>query len=251
MKRIVSLLCRNLVRRAENQSRRQWSSRHFESTVEQFCSLKRKRGGATFLQVGANDGRTNDPLHRFIVRHGLNGFCLEPLPAAFELLQKTYEAHPGVVPVQAAIGQVSGTMDLFVAGLPDTATPDQRLDATRKATFSKATAIRRTRKLCGLDSDVEAERRLERIEVPCRTLFEFVGERGNPVIDILQIDAEGEDWNILAQASDLPQLPAVINLEHKSLSSMDREAMAAWFTDHGYVWFEHGRDTCGLRLDFV
>lgn len=241
--------CRKREHRAAKKAWRECATHHFEQALEQLCHARRSAGGARFLQIGANDGRTNDPLHPFIMRHELRGYALEPLPAAFELLRETYADSSAVIPAQVAIGPESGELDLYMAGLPENATRDQWLDATRKATFSKATALRKTRKACGLKNDAEAESRLQRVQVPVRTLSAFIEERGEPAVDILQIDAEGEDWNILRQVGDMSRLPTLVNLEHKGLSDADRENVRAWFAENGYFWFEHGRDTCGIRVN--
>lgn len=247
MQRWFDRLCRKRARRATEEAKREHSERLFEQAVEQLCRTRERAGGARFLQIGANDGCTNDPLHSFIIHHRLPGFCLEPLPAAFELLQRTYANSPTVVTAQVAIGTGTGSVDLYMAGLPENATTEQWLDATRKATFSKSTAVRKTRKMCGLDNDAEAEERLQRVQVPVQTLADFVEEHGSPHIDILQIDAEGEDWNVLQQAEKLPWPPTLINLEHKGLSPSERDCVQAWFAENGYFMFEHGRDTCGIR----
>src|SRR3954468_10330611 len=57
-------------------------------------------GGAysdvAFLQIGANDGVTGDPIRAFVTRYGWHGVCLEPQPEAFARLQATYRDQPQV-----------------------------------------------------------------------------------------------------------------------------------------------------------
>lgn len=248
MNRLFNRVCQKRKTRATKHAWHECSEHHFTNALDQVCRMRQREGGARFLQIGANDGYTNDPLYPFIERYQLAGYCIEPLPAAFELLQETHVVHPAVTLVQAAIGTQSGTMELFMAGLPDDANEEQWLDATRKATFSKETALRKTHKVCRPGNDAEAERRLQCIPVPSKTLRDFLEERGNPRIDILQIDAEGEDWNILRQVGELHQLPTFINLEHKGLTQEEQHAVHEWFARFGYLRFEHGRDTCGVRI---
>ncbi|MCC5859278.1 MAG: FkbM family methyltransferase [Ectothiorhodospiraceae bacterium] len=246
---IRSWLCGKAERRARKAARRAADEALFAGLLDQLCRSREAHGGARFLQIGANDGCTNDPLHPVIQRYRLEGICVEPLPEAFDLLRKTYSDHPNVRLIQRAIGSESGWMNLYVAGLPDGASEAERRDAYRKATFSKASAIAKTRKACGVD-DRAAEEKLQIRQVETSTLPGLLADCGNPGIDILQIDAEGEDWRILRQLDGLPSLPPLVNLEHKGLDPEEREAMQRWLSRSGYLWFEHGRDTCALRIDW-
>ncbi|MDF1614767.1 FkbM family methyltransferase [Desulfurivibrio dismutans] len=242
-----SWLCRTAEKKAAKLARKSALEGLFAGLLEQYCRLHEAHGGARFLQIGANDGKTNDPLFPCIKKFRLAGICVEPLPEAFEILRETYREHSNVVLVQRAIGSSEEMMKLYVAGLPENATVAERLDASRKATFSKESAIAKTKKECGLGSDQEVEARLEICHVKTTTLPGLLAEYGHPRVDILQIDAEGEDWNILQQVAVLPALPSLVNLEHKGLSQKARHEMHTWFARAGYLWFEHGRDTCALR----
>ena len=44
-----------------------------------------------FIQVGANDGRTGDPIRKHIERYQWRGLLLEPLPNVFEVLTRNYQ----------------------------------------------------------------------------------------------------------------------------------------------------------------
>ena len=50
----------------------------------------------TFLQIGAFDGRQNDPLYQFITRYHWRGVLVEPMPDAFAKLQEAYRDEPQV-----------------------------------------------------------------------------------------------------------------------------------------------------------
>lgn len=49
-----------------------------------------------FVQIGADDGRRNDPIHDLVTRHNLAGLAIEPLPDLFVELKKTYRRYPKV-----------------------------------------------------------------------------------------------------------------------------------------------------------
>src|ERR1700760_2430287 len=43
-----------------------------------------------FIQIGGNDGKSNDPIHDLAVGLQLSGVIVEPLPSAFAALQANY-----------------------------------------------------------------------------------------------------------------------------------------------------------------
>ncbi len=60
------------------------------------------------VQVGANDGVINDPLHGFLKAHpaATRVILVEPQAALIPVLRQAYACHPGAVIVQAAVGPV-------------------------------------------------------------------------------------------------------------------------------------------------
>ena len=66
-----------------------WSCRDFHSVMSAFSSSN------TFVQFGANDGVTNNPLRRYVAAGGFSGIMAEPVQATFRKLQSLYEGRPG------------------------------------------------------------------------------------------------------------------------------------------------------------
>jgi len=50
-----------------------------------------------FIQIGANDGKTNDPLHEFINKYEPSGLLIEPIDSVFSRLLKTYKNRNNLV----------------------------------------------------------------------------------------------------------------------------------------------------------
>ena len=57
-----------------------------KGSLEEFLNeySKSKIDGLTVIQIGANDGITHDPIHKFIKRDKWNGVLLEPQPYVYE-----------------------------------------------------------------------------------------------------------------------------------------------------------------------
>lgn len=56
-----------------------------------------------FLQIGAYDGISTDPLRKFIERFAWRGVMLEPQPGPAEQLRRLYPEGSGIVVLQAAL----------------------------------------------------------------------------------------------------------------------------------------------------
>ncbi len=163
-----------------------------------------ERQVATFIQIGANDGRSNDHLHEFINSDGWRGVLVEPMPDAYRSLEATYKGNDRVRLVNKAVGTANETLRLYYIDRPDIPGLGQL------TSFLRANVLAHRRYLRHLDygpADVKA------CDVPCVTLPTLVAEHGVTELDVLQIDAEGMDCHILA-GLDLNRLrPRVITFE--------------------------------------
>lgn len=81
---------------------------------------RRVGSGFTVIQVGANDGISHDPIHKFIKRDDWGGVLLEPQKQVFEdRLSKLYERHDDLHVLNAALGHRDGTTTLFKIGFSE------------------------------------------------------------------------------------------------------------------------------------
>src|SRR6185369_11776812 len=55
------------------------------------------RSGATFVQIGACDGLSEDPVHDFIRKGVFQALLVEPIPENFARLRESYEGAKNVV----------------------------------------------------------------------------------------------------------------------------------------------------------
>ena len=63
----------------------------------------RQSPGFFFVNIGANDGVENDPIHPFLEEYGWAGVAVEPDPDVFATLQANYRKFPGVALERALI----------------------------------------------------------------------------------------------------------------------------------------------------
>lgn len=194
-----------------------------------------------FVQIGANDGVTYDPLHRYVTQYNLAGIALEPAPSVFASLTRTYADYPRVRCVNAAIGRQRGRATLYTV-------KDEHLTSedARRAFAGGASFIRdiRVKTLAGkLPGNVDPEGYIEPIPVEVMTFDDLALAR----VDFLQIDAEGYDYEILKTVDLRRYRPAVINFESHFLSRSDAADCRAMLRAHGYEFFDSGSDTTAYR----
>lgn len=177
-----------------------------------------------FLQIGAYDGLTRDALHDSICRYQLKGVLVEPQKAAFEKLQETYADQPQLTLVNAAIAEQSGSRTMY----------SMHGGASLLASFDKKHLLKH-----GVPAD-----RIRAEEVQCMTadeLLDLVGGR----VDLIQIDAEGYDYEVL-QMFDLAKLkPSLVRYERLHLTRRKQDLAASQLADLGYRLIVDRMDAMG------
>ena len=70
--------------------------------------------------------------------------------------------------------------------------------------------------------------------VPCATLDELIKKHGMSNIHILQIDAEGHDYQVLKTLNLAMNSPLIIQFEHGHLSPREIDGAVEYLNSHGY-----------------
>lgn len=179
-----------------------------------------------YLEVGAFDGVSGDPLYPLIEKHALRGCLIEPQQDAFARLQANYRHFPsgGFVFVNAAIGERDGAVPLYRIR-PEFRGPDW---LPQIASLDRDFLVGLSDLVPDLESFLEIE------TVPCLTFDTLFRTYGLPPVDLLQIDAEGRDAEIL-ELFDVPRRrPAIVHFEHKHLSEAAYERCLDCLIPAGY-----------------
>lgn len=155
-----------------------------------------------FIQIGANDGISSDPIRDFVTQNQVAGLALEPLSDVFERLVANYRNYPKVTPVRTAIHRTDKSVEIHRV---DPARVEELGEWTRGIGSVKAEhhALSRT-----------ASSAMVTESVPGMTLGELVSTHKVDHIDLLQIDTEGYDAEILKMIDFAKCKPAIIRFEH-------------------------------------
>lgn len=182
-----------------------------------------------FLQIGAFDGAVADDLHDIITDYGLRGVLVEPQPSAFAQLRQTYRDQPQVTLLQAAIAQHEGMRDLYCV----------RGQACRCASFDRGHLRRHSIP----DSQIIVE------PVACHTVESALRAAGLESVDLIQVDAEGFDYEIIRSIDFWKLRPAIVRFEYRHLSNADADACIDLLAGYGYRFLIEERDIIALSAE--
>lgn len=208
--------------------------RHPEWNYDAFLALVVGQAAAarpdlSFLQVGGFDGQANDPILPLVRKYGLRGVIAEPQPAAFGALSRVYAEHSQVTLVNAAVSKVDEVRDFHsVDGGP-----------SQVASFDRGHLRRH-----GIP-----ESRIVTQPVECLTVATLLRRAGLSRVDVVQIDAEGYDFEIIKSIDLAGLAPLVLRFEHAHLSNRDADACVALLAGHGYRLITERRDLVAIRQE--
>lgn len=196
------------------------------SFYRKLSELSKKKENLFFVQIGANDGHTDDPIFKLVKKYHWSGVLVEPVPEYFEKLKRSYKGVPNLVFANVAIAQKNGYKTLY--GFSDQSPFWIKLHTKTKNSFSKETILSHSWYIPSLDKYI-VEEKVKSINVETLLNKYTDGE-----VDMLFIDTEGYDFEILKQFNLKKNKPLVIYYEHKHLSDFDRSESWKILLKHGY-----------------
>jgi FkbM family methyltransferase len=185
-----------------------------------------------FIQVGAYDGVSTDPLHRYVERCGWRGVMLEPQPGPVAQLRRLYKDNSNVVIIEAAVHSERTTRTLYT--IDSDAFPSWVREI---ASFDRQHILRHNY----LFPDIGKVIKELRVEcIPFDDVLKLNPSRDK--IDLLQIDAEGADGYILSLFPFDRHRPAIVHWESKNLSKPEQERVLDLLCGHGYLVARSGSE---------
>lgn len=213
--------------------------RHTVQVINRFARLEPT---ATFIQIGANDGVTHDPLNSAIARWPWTGVMVEPVPYIFDRLRQNLASNPRVATDNVAIADTEGTKDFFhlaeaEAGDPVWGWYHALGSFDRGVLLSHRTLI----------PDIES--RVLTTPVDCVTFDTLCARHGLTSVDVIQIDTEGYDHVILGLIDLDRYRPQIVMYEHVHLDIGIRTNLERRLHRDGYEFFSDPMDTVAVRRE--
>ncbi len=186
-----------------------------------------------FVQIGAMDGVTFDPIHKFVTGLGWRGLLVEPIPYLNKKLQDNYKNCDGLIFADTAIADFEGTIEM--SGLNPDTIPAGVFAA---GAFGTSTLMPDRGKMAGIGMPEEIAQIVKEntmvMEVPCCRLGTLLAKHEITKIDLMVVDVEGADWMVARQLSLTDYRPRIVYLEYDHLNAYEKKACANHFRNHGY-----------------
>jgi FkbM family methyltransferase len=176
-----------------------------------------------FVQVGAYDGVSTDPIRKYIARCGWRGVMLEPQPRPAAQLRELYEGVAGIVILEAAVDRARGQRSLYTVECDEL--PKW---AGGMASFDRDHIAKHDYLIPGL-----AEK-IRELKIDCITFDDVLAKLPGDRLDLLQIDAEGADGYLLSLFPFERVRPAIVQWEIKNMDRAQQEAALDLLCAHGY-----------------
>jgi len=220
--------------------------------IQDALKVLSKGNRVCLIQIGAFIGDTeNDPLHRFLTDCADTGIALkavlvEPVREFYEKLKWNYRGVPGIHFENVAIAETSGPQKFYRLGVDPVA-------HGFPAWLSQLGSLKDERMTtmwdnCERSEDCKAFYLQHRVvdTIDCITSRELFERNGISEIDLLQIDAEGYDFEILRTIDFQTIRPRFINYERMLLQEAEPECRGL-MRRAGYRLIDFQQDTFCIK----
>ena len=192
----------------------------------------------SFAQIGANDGRKNDPLYYRILKYGWKGILVEPDLANFKKLKENYKHLSGLVFENAGIGPEHG--DMLFYKIKDITEQEpgwyDQVGSFDKKTFLKNIAFGK-----GLVQRMVTEL------LPVMTFDELLKKNNLRQIDLLHLDTEGFDYRILRSIDFAKYNFRMVLFESEWMTKSELKEIVQILRKQGYLVVRSGIDYAGVK----
>jgi FkbM family methyltransferase len=229
--------------------------RHFykpgKDTIDGFTSLySRSRERVTVVQIGANDGINNDPIHKFIKRDHWHGVLLEPQRYVFDkYLEPLYRKTEGIIVLNAALDVQDGQKLIYKVAVSGSRWATglssfnrEVLEAAVRSGYIEREAIKE-----GAPLPEDKAKYITEEEVECISTRSLIKKYGLEKIDWLQIDTEGFDFEIIKMFNIEVTRPEVIVYENLHFNTEQQIECLDFLYKNGYLCRTFGPNTLAMR----
>jgi FkbM family methyltransferase len=213
----------------------------FRTEAEWLSCIFGNRKGVFFLQIGANDGASDDSIYPFVRINSWRGILVEPVKYLFDRLIANYSGVNGVAFENKALTEHDGKQIFYRLKETADALPgwyDQIGSLKLDVVLSHQVAIPNI-------GDYLVEE-----EVECISFGTLVSRHGVTAIDLILIDTEGYDLNILKTIDFDRFHPKLVIYEQKHLSISDKAEASRLLRSKGYVVHSIGANNAATRTAF-
>jgi FkbM family methyltransferase len=198
----------------------------------------------TFIQIGGNDGISNDPFREFIIQYGGTGIIVEPQPQEFEKLKNNYKyvlSRPNTKKIffeRCAISYESDRANLYIVD------DDFIYQNERDSESLRGVASLDRNHLINIIGS-ENSRYIKTIQIPCQTIEQLLSKHNFNSFDCIFMDVEGYEYEILKNISLDKIKPKLIAFESAHLGEKQAE-VNSYLSRNNYQLYHFVQDTVAI-----
>jgi FkbM family methyltransferase len=222
-----------------------------KGSLAEFTDLfSKSRDDLVVVQIGANDGINNDPVHKFIKRDRWQGILLEPQKYVFNnFLQPLYRKTEGIITLNAALDNKDGNKPIYKVAVSNSrwATGLTSFDRLVLEEAVRSGYIDRQAAKEGIPLPGDKEQYIAEEQVECISTDTLIRKYNLGTINWLQIDTEGFDFEII-KIFNIPRTkPEVIVYENMHFTDEQQEECIKHLMDNDYLCRNFGPNTLAMK----
>lgn len=159
------------------------------------------------IQIGANDGKRFDPIHKFLQKEKTNALFVEPIKEHFEKLKKNYSNKKNFIFENSAISDVEGFFNIFKVNEENLKFYDDHVAGI--SSFNRDHLIKHK---------VE-KKHISEEKIKCISIKTLIEKYSINNIDLLFIDVEGHEGIIINDFFKSTNFRPVIIFEYIHVSN--------------------------------
>jgi len=189
-----------------------------------------------FIQIGANDGVSHDNIFDFVIKRNTKGILVEPLKDYYLKLCENYKKFPQIVKYNIALHPSEKEINLYRIK------PEYENKLPEWAGGIASLNPNHHKKL-----EIPSEYIIAEV-VMAKNFDDILTEFPNfKIIDLIQIDTEGFDYEILKMIDFKKYKIKFIKFEHINLTEHDYSEAIRKLKREGFIIFKQGNDTIALN----
>ncbi len=203
-------------------------------------------GKLNIVQIGANDGVMADPIYKQNLKNGKKLLLIEPQKHFNEALLKNYSTFKGELHIEnVAIGNQGENLEFHMLKQDYWQEFEEKVGKPPNGQFSliKSRVAKRMALRLGVNfSDID--KYMTTLKVDIVPLQNLLKKYNFNEVDVLQIDAEGYDFQIIKSLGDIR--PKIINFESFNLTIEEWDSFKSFCQDKGYGFIQGVQDTLAI-----
>lgn len=216
--------------------------------LQLYANHKRSNGEGVFcIQVGANDGKTTDPVFTYFDQYEWQGLLIEPQTDVYEhQLKKTYAHRPDLILENVAIGPSGQNLPFYRLNCTN-ARWVTGLSTFNKEVLQAHISSGYVEQMAQEEGISLGEDLIKTTMIPTASFNDLMDRHSIDRVDVLCIDTEGADFEVLQQFDFEQSKPDLVLYESKLLSDSDYISSKKLLSDAGYRLYWDAGDTLAVR----